>query len=167
MSGQPAVTTYYLEMCDPAWLRPAPRSGALELRECEVPQFELNRFLYRFVGAAWAWTDKLGWSDEQWRAWTEDPRLRTWIALSRGSPAGYFELQMQPGAAVEIAYFGLAPAFIGRGLGGELLTRALECAWSWDARRVWVHTCTLDHPAALANYQARGMRLFRQETRTP
>jgi GNAT superfamily N-acetyltransferase len=158
-----SVTTFYLEMRAPAQLRPAHRQDALDVRECEIPQFEVNRFLYRFVGAAWEWTDKLCWRDEQWRAWAEDPKLRTWIAYHRGSPAGYFELQKQAGDEVEIAYFGLAPAFIGRGFGGDLLSRGIANAWDWDATRVWVHTCSLDHPAALANYQARGMRLYRQE----
>lgn len=60
---------------------------------------------------------------------------------------------------VEIAYFGLAPHFVGRGLGGALLTSAIEEAWRWDASRVWVHTCSLDHPSALRNYEARGMRI--------
>ena len=160
----PAVTTFFLEMRAPAELRPARRQDALDVRECEIPQFEVNRFLYRFVGAAWEWTDKLSWRDEQWRAWAEDPRLRTWIAYNRGSPAGYFELQKQPGDEVEIAYFGLAPAFTGRGFGGDLLTHCIACAWDWGATRVWVHTCSLDHPSALANYQSRGMRLYRQET---
>ena len=164
MTRDDAVTTFYLEMRDPAALRPASRREALEVRECEIPQFEVNRFLYRFVGAPWEWTDKLGWSDAEWRAWTGNPDLRTWIGYSRGSPAGYFELQKQSGGAVEIAYFGLAPAFIGRGFGGDLLTRCIECAWGWGATRVWVHTCSLDHPSALANYQARGMHLYHQET---
>jgi len=165
MNASESLTTWYLEMHDPAALRPATARGALELRECEVPQAELNRFLYGFVGGAWAWTDKLGWSEAQWRAWAEDPCLRTWIALCRGSLAGYFELQKQPGDDVEIAYFGLTPAFIGGGFGGELLTQAIRRAWAWDARRVWVHTCSLDHPAALANYRARGMRVYHEETR--
>ena len=84
------VTTFYLEMRASTELRPAPRQDALEVRECEGPQFEVNRFLYRFVGHGWEWTEKLGWSDAAWRAWAEDPMLRTWIAYHRGSPAGYW-----------------------------------------------------------------------------
>jgi GNAT superfamily N-acetyltransferase len=92
-------------------------------------------------------------------------------------PAGYFELEAQPpsppsplpqgegGIDVEIAYFGLLPQFVGCGLGSHLLTCAIECGWKMGARRVWVHTCTLDHPQALANYQARGMRLYKEETK--
>jgi GNAT superfamily N-acetyltransferase len=59
-----------------------------------------------------------------------------------------------------LSYFGLLPPFLGQGIGGALLTAAIERAWAMDARRVWVHTCTLDHPAALRNYQARGFRLY-------
>jgi GNAT superfamily N-acetyltransferase len=134
--------------------------GRFEVRECEIPHYELNRFLYRYVGAPCRWTDKLGWSDEEWRDYAHADSLRTWIAHDHGTPAGYFELQRQPEDVVEIAYFGLAEAFVGQGYGGYLLTRAVEEAWAWGARRVWLHTCSLDHPRALANYRARGFEVY-------
>lgn len=66
---------------------------------------------------------------------------------------------------MEIAYFGLAPRFIGEGIGGYFLSHAITSAWSWDGtKRVWVHTCTLDHPGALPNYQARGMTIYHVES---
>jgi GNAT superfamily N-acetyltransferase len=77
--------------------------------------------------------------------------------------AGYFELEKHGDGSVEIAYFGLRPEFFGRGLGGELLTRAVEEAWRIGARRVWLHTCSLDSPRALPNYHARGFRPFKEE----
>jgi GNAT superfamily N-acetyltransferase len=80
-----------------------------------------------------------------------------------GTPAGYFELERQHEAAVELAYFGLLSRFIGKGIGGTLLTAAINRAWEMGAQRVWVHTCTLDHPQALSNYQARGFRIVRRE----
>ena len=96
--------------------------------------------------------------------YAERPALRTWMARSEGSPAGYYELERQDDGEVEIKYFGLAPAFIGRGFGGFLLGQALRSAWDWEGtRRVWVHTCSLDHPSALANYQARGMAIYDTE----
>jgi len=73
-------------------------------------------------------------------------------------------LQRGDDGAVEIIYFGLLPAFVGRGLGGALLSSAIEEAWRVNPLRVWVHTCSLDHPAALANYQARGMKIYKTET---
>jgi GNAT superfamily N-acetyltransferase len=81
-------------------------------------------------------------------------------------PAGYFELRQHEDGSVEIAYFGLLPNFIGRGWGKYLLTRAVDTAWSLDPKRVWLHTCTLDHPAALPNYLKRGFRRVREEVYT-
>jgi GNAT superfamily N-acetyltransferase len=78
---------------------------------------------------------------------------------------GYFELEQQTQGNVEVAYFGLLPQFVGKGLGGQLLTAAVSRAWELGARRVWVHTCDLDHPRALENYQARGFRVFKVEAR--
>jgi GNAT superfamily N-acetyltransferase len=160
------VTTWHLEMTDPAALRPAcgkPENG--ELHQAKVPCPELNRFLYTAVGGDWHWIDRLGWTYERWRQWVDRPELETWVAYLDGTPAGYFELEAQAGGSVEVAYFGLLPAFVGRGLGGWLLTAAIERAWQTGARRVWLHTCTLDHPRALANYQARGMWLFKEEVK--
>lgn len=159
------ITTYYLEMTSPDALTEKPDVGGLTVTECEIPQFQVNRFMYRFVGESWEWDDKLSWSDQQWQAYVNDDKLRTWAAYCKGSLAGYYELQSQAGGDVEIAYFGLAESFIGRGFGGHLLYHAIQSAWDWgDTRRVWVHTCSLDHPGALGNYRARGMSLYRTET---
>lgn len=161
-----AITTTYLEMTSAASLIPKQAAVGLQVIECQIKQFQFNRFLYQLVGQDWQWVDKLSWSDEAWQAYAEDDNLRTWVAYVSGSPAGYFELQ-QNGGDVEIAYFGLAPQFIGQGLGGYLLTEAIRCAWDWPGtKRVWVHTCTLDHPSALSNYKARGMRVYRVETKS-
>lgn len=152
-------------MRDPRALRPKrPGHIGLEIRQAQVPLPELNRFLYTAVGGNWYWIDRLGWSYAQWQDWVDRPELQTWVAYVTGTPAGYFELEAQAGGDVELAYFGLIPRFVGMGLGGPLLTAAIEQAWRMGARRVWVHTCTLDHPAALSNYQARGFALYREET---
>jgi GNAT superfamily N-acetyltransferase len=162
---QQPVTTWYLEMRSPAQLRPAPApQPPPALVRAEVPSPALNRFLYTSVGGAWHWVDRLAWTWERWRQWLDRPEHQTWVMYVSGTPAGYFELEKQPGDDVEIAYFGVAPEFIGRKLGGWLLTRTLEQAWALGAQRVWVHTCSLDHPFALANYQARGMTVYKEET---
>src|SRR5262249_46670039 len=123
-----------------------------------------NRFLYTAVGGDWYWTDRLPWTYRQWRQYLERPELETWVLSVGGVPAGYFELKAQAGGGIEGAYFGLLPALVGGGLGGHLLTAAVERGWARGARRVWLHTCTLDHPQALANYRARGFRVYRVET---
>lgn len=159
------LTTTYLQMTDPADLRPRKSPDPqIEVREAMVPQWQLNRFLYCFVGEQWAWTDKHQWTDEQWESYVTSEYLRTFIALFGGSIAGYYELHREDTRAVEIAYFGLTPDFLGRGFGGALLTDAISRAWAWDADRVWVHTCTGDHPASLANYLSRGMHIYDRQT---
>ena len=166
-AGLRPVTTWSLEMLAPEQLRrvaaPAP---APELVQAKVPSPALNRFLYTSVGGPWHWTDRLPWTWERWMQWLDRPEHQTWVMYVSGTPAGYFELEAQAGGSVEIAYFGVAPQFIGRRLGGWLLTRTIEKAWAFGAQRVWVHTCSLDHPRALANYQARGMTIFREDTVT-
>src|SRR5437588_8182342 len=132
------VTTYFLEMRAPDELRPARAQVAeLEIRQAHVASPELNRFLYTAVGGDWFWVDRLGWSYERWFEYLNRPELETWVAYLCGTPAGYFELERQAGDEVELAYFGLLPQFIGQGIGGLLLTRAIERAWEWGARRVW------------------------------
>jgi len=149
-------------MTSPSALRGKTDSLSLQIRECAIKQYQFNRFLYQLVGESWEWTDKLSWTDDQWKAFAEADDLRTWVAYFEGSPAGYYELQRQDHGDVEIVYFGLTPKFIGRGFGGYLLSHAISSAWNWaGTRRVWVHTCTLDHPGALQNYKARGMKLYR------
>ncbi len=158
------IITYYLEMLDPTELRPAKQPDPpLEVCRSMIVYPTLNRFLYAEVGADYQWTDRLSWGQDRWLAYLDRPQLQTWIGYVRGTPAGYFELEAQPDASVELAYFGLLPPFVGKGCGGALLTAAIQRAWDMDARRVWVHTCTLDHPAALPNYQARGFRLYDQK----
>lgn len=158
------VTTWYLEMHDPAQLRRAAvPDPAPAIVRAEITSPALNRFLYTSVGGAWHWVDRLPWTWQRWQDWLDRPGHQTWVMSVAGTPAGYFELDRQ-GDDVEIAYFGVAPQFIGRKLGGHLLTRTIEQAWAVGAKRVWVHTCSLDHPRALANYQARGMTLYNEET---
>ena len=155
-----SVTTTYLEMRDRSQLCPK-TAGDPRFRVVEVTEKsgELNRSLYILVGEAWAWQDKLAWSSEEWKAYAESENLKTFIAYVDQQIAGYFELMIHEGT-VEIAYFGLAPDFIGKGFGGALLTQAIETAWRLDPSRIWVHTCTLDHPAALQNYLSRGMSVY-------
>ena len=111
----------------------------------------------------WSWIDKRPWTDEQWQEYALEPELRTYAAYYDNTVAGYYELRRDDEDGVEIAYFGLLPEFVGRGFGGALLTSAIEQAWRMAPSRVWVHTCNRDHPQALANYQARGMKIYKVE----
>src|SRR5262245_310995 len=161
------VTTHYLEMTDPSDLVPSRSTrDQLVLAKVAHPMPELNRFFYTAVGGDWYWIDRLPWTYQHWLDFLGRPGVETWVLSASGVPAGYYELDPQAGGDVEIAYFGLLPWCIGKGLGGHLLTAAVERAWEMGARRVWLHTCSLDHPAALSNYLARGFRLYRKTTDT-
>ena len=169
MTMSPLVTTY-LEMQSPEQLRPKQSLDArFQIREQKKSNWFFNRDLYFRVGEQWQWIDKRPWTDEQWKEYATAPELRTFAAYYDDALAGYYELRNDTEGGVEIAYFGLLPEFIGRGLGGALLTSAIEEAWSPESirgiapTRVWVHTCNRDHPEALANYQARGMVVYKVE----
>ena len=159
-----AVRTY-LEMRAPGELQPAPppSSGAV-VERAEACSPDLWRRLYREVGQEYHWVDRLAWTDDEISRYLADPALELWLLEDAGELAGYFELRKDADGAVEIAYFGLLPAAIGRGLGKYLLTRAVEQAWARGATRVWVHTSSLDHSSALSNYLARGFTIWKQET---
>jgi GNAT superfamily N-acetyltransferase len=159
------VTVWYLQATAAEELISAADPEIARILEAKIKQARFNRFLYELVGSTWQWADKLAWTEEQWRDYAEADNLRTWVAWVDGSPAGYFELQKATTGEVEISYFGLADKFIGRGLGGHLLSEAIRQAWAWRASRVLVNTCSLDHPSALANYQARGMHIYKTATR--
>jgi GNAT superfamily N-acetyltransferase len=162
-----AVRTF-LEMRDRSALRPgrAPEPAVRVDRVHDCPA-SFYRYLYTEVGREYAWVDRLGWSDETIRAHLNNANVSLWLMTVHGAPAGYFELKRDRSGGVEIAYFGLLPEFIGRGLGGHLLTEAVEQAWALGPDRVWLHTNTQDHPAAIANYLKRGFTAFHSETFEP
>jgi ribosomal protein S18 acetylase RimI-like enzyme len=163
--AQREVLRTYLEMTARTDLRPVRTSDPhARIEKVEGCPRSFFRYLYAEVGRAYHWVDRLGWTDEEIRRYLADPAVSLWLLTVRGAPAGYFELKAGEDGSVEIAYFGLLPEFIGRGYGKHLLTEAVERAFSLGARRVWLHTCTLDDPAALPNYLSRGFRPFREET---
>jgi GNAT superfamily N-acetyltransferase len=157
------VTTWFLQMTDPGRLAPRPDPHPkLQVLRAELPSPELSRFLYTAVGADWYWTERLRWTWDRWMQWLDRPEVETWVAYVNGTPAGFFELE-HASDAVEIASFGLVPAFIGRGIGTRLLDFALRRAWELSPRRVWVHTCSLDGPAALRTYQGCGLEIYDEQ----
>ena len=154
----------YLEMRDPAALRPARHDDpSIRVEHAERCYPALWRFLYAEVGRRYHWVDRLGWSDQAIQAHLDDNAVSIWLMTVRGTLAGYFELRRDDEGGVEIAYFGLFHEFTGHGLGAHLLTEAAERAWTLTSSRVWLHTCSLDHPAALPNYINRGFTPFRTE----
>jgi GNAT superfamily N-acetyltransferase len=158
------VTTTYFEMTSPEMLRPKDLGmNDVVVSEAEIPDPAINHFFFVNVGRPWKWYSRLAWSFEDWKNWVESDRVRTWIGYIRGTPFGYFELEDQ-GSSIEISFIGVLPGFIGKGLGGFLLSEAVRIAWSSGPERIWVHTCSLDHKSAIPNYLARGFQVYKEET---
>ena len=128
------------------------------------PDFQLNKFFYKQVGKNHRWIDRLSWSDEKWMNYISNKNMETYIISDSYELAGFFELLYNPKLKeTEISYFGLLEEYIGKGIGGFALSVAIKKSFEKNIKRVWLHTCTLDHPNALKNYIARGMTVFKKE----
>lgn len=162
------VVVTYLEMTAPPSRPAAPAPGGfrLTLMRAERPDPGFYRYLYGAVGRRWLWVDRAVMSAEALIEILADPRVEVYVLYVAGVPAGYAELDRRVEGEVELAYFGLTPDCIGRGLGRYLLDWAVAAAWTSAPQRVWVHTCSLDHPRALQAYQRAGFRVYRQEHET-
>ncbi len=128
------------------------------------PDFQLNKFFYKQIGKKYRWTDRLIWSDIQWSNYVCNKNLETYVIKNSDDLVGYFELIYHPEKnEIELAYLGLFEDYFGKGVGGYALTTAIVKSFEKKIKRMWVHTCTLDHPNAIKNYLARGMKIFKEE----
>ena len=162
------ATRTYLELTSRGQFRSAfGQFPDVVLEHVDHPTPALYRHCYRTVGEAYHWRDRWDWTDDEIRTHLGKPEISLYVARRDGALAGWYELRRVPDDdSVEIAYFGLAPGAIGHGLGKHLLSCAVRYAWALAPARVWLHTCTLDHPHALPNYQQRGFVPYRTETYT-
>lgn len=164
--GKLEMVITHLEMRQRPVRPPTPhRSEKLALMRAERPTVSWYRYLYNTVGEAWLWFERRRLDDEALRRIIHDPEVAIYVLYVAGVPAGFVELDRRQPDEVEIAYFGLIPEFIGRGLGLYLLDWSVDEAWMTRPARVWVHTCNFDHPKAIAVYQRAGFVPYRQETR--
>lgn len=155
----------YLEMRAPS-RRPnvLPGGSKIALMRAERPTASFYRYLYNTVGEPWFWFERRKIDDAALEAIIQDPLVQVFVLYADGVPAGYAELDGRAGPDIELAYFGLIPEFIGRGLGVYLLGWMADEAWRQSPERFWVHTCNLDHPRALGMYQRAGFTVYRQES---
>lgn len=151
----------------PPGLRPQLRhehdSGRVMLLKVKHPPVHFYRYLYETVGKEHVWVERRRMSDETLADIVQDANVDLYVLFCEGAPAGYAELDFRKQPDAELAYFGLIPDFIGRGLGSFLLATAIDIAWSKPIERLWVHTNTLDHPRALPLYQKMGFVPYAQE----
>ena len=127
--------------------------------------FQLNKFFYKQIGKNYQWVDRLIWTDKNWIEYVSSPNLFTFVLKNNDDIAGFFELMYHKDKLeTEIAYFGLLKEYIGKKLGGYMLSEAIKKSFSYNVKRVWAHTCSLDHKNALKNYLSRGMKICNTET---
>ena len=127
--------------------------------------FQLNKFFYKNIGKSHHWVDRLVWCEKQWLDYVSNKKVKTYVLKDKDELAGYFELILHTDKnEVEIAYLGLLEEYQNKKLGSYLLSAAIKNSFKEIPKRVWVHTCSLDHKNALNNYIARGMKVFKTET---
>jgi GNAT superfamily N-acetyltransferase len=160
--GKIAAVVTHLEMA----ARPAPApdpSGAWALRRVEAPELDWFRDLYRRIGEEWLWFSRLQMADADLAAMIQSPLVEMYALEHDGRDEGVLELDFGERGQCELRLFGVTAKLIGSGAGRWLMNRALELMWSRPVTRVWVHTCSFDHPAALVFYQRSGFRPFRRQ----
>lgn len=134
------------------------------LLRAESPTVSFYRYLYNTIGEPWLWYERREFDNAALAAIIQDPKVEIYVLYVSGVPAGYGELDRRKDGEIELAYFGLMPEFIGKGLGRYFLTWIVDAAWSHEPKRLWVHSCNFDHPEALRAYQRAGFAPFDQET---
>lgn len=161
-AGKIAAVTTHLEMT----ARPAPRpdpAGAWTLRRVDAPALDWYRDLYGRVGGPWLWVSRIRLPDAELAAIIQSPLMEIYALAHEGRDEGLLEMDFREPGQCEIVSFGLTEKLVGSGAGRWLMNRALETAWSHPIKRLWLHTCTFDHPAALAFYERSGFRPFRRQ----
>ena len=134
------------------------------VKKISYEDFQLNKFFYKQIGRNHQWNDRLAWNDTKWINYVSNPNVFTFVLKSNEDIAGFFELVLHKSEPeVEIAYFGLLSDYMDKKLGGYMLTEAIKISFSFKVKRVWVHTCSLDHKNALKNYLSRGMKIYSTE----
>jgi GNAT superfamily N-acetyltransferase len=158
------VKVFYLEMLARPRRAVAPPREGLTVVHARKPTVAFYRFLYDTVGRDYHWYSRGKLTDAELAALLDDPRDEVHVLYADGTPAGFAELDRRVQGEIELVQFGLMPGFLGQGLGRYFLWWAVDRAWDYGPRRLWLHTCTLDHPAALPNYLKAGFTLYKEAT---
>jgi GNAT superfamily N-acetyltransferase len=161
-AGKVAAVVTHLEMTARPSLRPDP-PGTWSLRKVEAPGLDWFRDLNRRVGEEWLWFSRVRMADAELVAIIQSPLVEIYALVHEGRDEGLLELDFRDAGQCELVFFGVTAPLIGSGVGRWLMNHALELAWSRPLKRVWLHTCTFDHPSALAFYQRCGFRPFRRQ----
>jgi len=154
--GKLANVVTYLEMRTPPAAASSPAMSEYSIRREATPDLDWYRRLYREIGEPWLWFSRLRLSDDELRAVLHDPKVDVFALSHHGADQGLLEFDRRCFPDIELSFFGVIPALIGKGAGRTLLRQCLPLAWEHQPQRVWLHTCTADHPAALVFYRKFG-----------
>ena len=159
------VNRYYLEINSLENLNKVScPDNSLILEKVSPPDIELNKFFYKNIGKNHRWIDRLTWDNMKWIRYLENESVNTYILKLSQDLIGYFEvIKDDKIKSSELAYFGVLEDYVGKKFGGYMLSEAIKLCFEKNSKRVWVHTCTLDHKHALKNYLNRGMQIFKEE----
>jgi GNAT superfamily N-acetyltransferase len=160
--GRLAAVVTYLQQTERPAVAAAAHPPGMEIRRLATPDLGRYRALFRAVGEPWLWFSRLRMSDEELTATLSDPGVEVFFLSLDGMDKGLLELDLRAAPDIEIVFLGVVPELAGRGAGRYLMSFAIESAWSRAPRRLWLHTCTLDHPGALRFYQRFGFRPFQR-----
>jgi GNAT superfamily N-acetyltransferase len=155
-AGKIAAIQTFLEMRERPPERPDPSGVTATLRQVEKPGVDWYGALFHKVGDEYLWYFRLAMNDDELHAIINDPNEEVYVVEQNGSEEGLLELDFRTPGECEISYFGLTSKLVGTGVGRWLMNRSLERAWSQPIARFWVHTCSIDHPNALAFYRRSG-----------
>ena len=157
------IDRYYLEITSIKNLKGKDKPSDKTIIELvDNKNYELNEFFYKQIGKKHQWVDRLVWKEKDWIKYVSNENVRTYILKEDEELVGYFELIFDKNEC-EIGYFGILEEYIGKSFGSYMLSEAIKIAFQKKVKRIWVHTCSLDHKNAILNYQARGMKIFRTE----
>ncbi len=163
MNDKVDVTVWHLEMLAPSDRTvAAPREG-LQVLHVRNPSVAYYRFLYQAVGGEYHWLSRRKLPDSDLAAIIQHSQNELHVLHIDGAPAGMAEFNRRTPDDIEMVQFGLTTDFIGQGLGKWFLQWAIDQAWSYQPQRFWLHTCSLDHPAALPTYKKAGFKEFKRE----
>ena len=160
--GKLANVVTYLEMRTPPERLGAPKMSEYTIRQVESPDLQWYRGLYREIGEPWLWFSRLRMSDEELGSVLHDPAVDVYALSHRGADRGLLEFDRRSFPDIELSFFGVTTELIGKGAGRALLEHCLPLEWKHKPRRIWLHTCTADHPGALGFYRTFGFVPFKR-----
>ena len=159
------IIRYYLEIKSLKDLKSISKPNKIcFIKKLSPPDHQLNKFFYKKIGKNHRWIDRLSWKDNNWIEYLNNNDVETHVLTEKENLVGYYEsIYEKKNKELEIAYFGILEDFREKGYGSYLLSQAIKDSLERGVKRVWVHTCTLDHKNAIKNYTARGMRVFKED----